>query len=157
MKRTYRFALPLLIVLLLSACSISAPSPSSSPLPAISPLNSPLPASTAVSAVPFQIARSLKPGDTVVRGTGPAGVPVYITDITFMGEPLGTGIVGADGKFSINVRPLPDEHRIGLALGILEGTRWKPEDFYQPEFNGPEAMQVPQVGFFHDTVMVDQP
>ena len=33
-----------------------------------------------------------------VRGTGPAGVPIFIADITFMGEPLGTGTIGPDGK-----------------------------------------------------------
>jgi hypothetical protein len=91
-----------------------------------------------------------------VHGTGPAGVPIFIADITFMGEPLGTGTIGPDGKFTVSVKPLPDGHRIGLALGVLTGTQWKPEDFYLQEYYGPDAMQFPQVGFFHDTVMVGQ-
>ena len=118
-----------------------------------SPLPSPLPTMEG-AVVPFKLDRPILPGATEVRGTGPAGVPVFVADVTFMGESLGTGTVGHDGKFVVAVKPLEENHRIGLALGVLEGTAWKPEDFYRQEFYGPEAMQVPQVGFFHDTVLV---
>ena len=91
---------------------------------------------------------------TVVRGTGLAGVPVFIADVTFMGEPLATGTIGPDGKFSIPVPALESKHRIGLALGEMSGTQFKSEQFYSTEFQGPEAMQLPQVGYFLDTVMV---
>lgn len=153
-----RKLLPIFIAtLLLSACVTPPPGPfpTDSPLPAVSPLTSPLPAA-AVSATPFQIERPLIAGATEVRGTGPAGVPVFIADVTFMGEPLGVGTIGPDGKFVVSVPALPDTHRIGLALGVLDGTQWKAEDFYRPEFFGKDSMQAPQVGFFHDTVLVGQ-
>jgi hypothetical protein len=149
----------LLAVFLVACGNAPGPQPTQSPL---SPLASPLPnqpgkpsqpaPSSAVR--PFQFERPLVVGATEIRGTGPAGVPVYIADVTFMGDPLGTGTIGPDGKFAIQVHPLETGHRIGLALGVLEGTPWKPEDFYPEKFFGPGAMQVPQVGFFHDTEMV---
>ncbi len=71
-----------------------------------------------------------------------------------MGEPLGTGVIGPDGKFAIQVPPLEATHRIGLALGVLDGTAWKAEDFYPEKFFGPGYMQIPQVGFFHDTEII---
>ena len=108
----------------------------------------------ASASVPFKLERPIPAGATEVRGTGPAGVPVFVADVTFMGESLGTGTIGPDGKFVVAVKPLEANHRLGLALGNLEGTAWKPEDFYQEAFYGPDAMQVPQVGFFQDTVLV---
>lgn len=151
MKLNYVFVMLIVMSLVVTGCS--APQPVASPLAAnVSPLASPLPA--AITVVPFKIERPVLPGATEVQGTGPAGVPIYIADVTFMGDPLGTGTIGADGKFVVKVQPLTDGHRIGVALGILDGTRWKPEDFYQPAYYGPDSMQAPQVGFFHDTVMV---
>jgi hypothetical protein len=106
------------------------------------------------NAAPFRLDRPIVSGTDVIRGTGPAGVPIWIADVTFMGEVLGQGTIGPDGKFSINVKPLEASHRLGLALAELSGTPWKPEDFYHAEFYGPDSMQLPQVGFFFDTVMV---
>jgi hypothetical protein len=45
---------------------------------------------------------------------------------------------------------------IGLALGELVGTQWKPEDFSGTEYRGKGATQIPQVGFFYDTVAVSK-
>ena len=144
----------LILAVLLSACGSPTPIPQPEKSPVqVSPLASPLPTQTG-AVIPFTIERPLVAGATVVHGTGPAGVPIYIADVTFMGDPLGTGTIGPDGKFTIQVRPLEASHRIGLALGILDGTPWKPADFYPDKFFGPGAMQIPQVGFFHDTEMV---
>ena len=141
-------------VVLAAACAAPAPvaQPQRSPVQ-MSPLPSPLP-TTDSAGVPFKLERPIPAGATEVRGTGPAGVPVFVADVTFMGESLGTGTIGPDGKFVVAVKPLEANHRLGLALGNLEGTAWKPEDFYREAFYGPEAMQVPQVGFFQDTVLV---
>jgi hypothetical protein len=144
-----------LITLSVVACGAptSTPTPRLSPIPAqLSPLTSPL-SVPANNAVPFQLDRPIAAGTTIIRGTGPAGVPIWIADVTFMGEVLGQGTIGPDGKFAIQVQPLEAKHRIGLALAELNGTKWKPEDFYHSEFYGPEATQLPQVGFFFDTVM----
>lgn len=155
-SRRELFILSLMAVLLV-ACDATIPGPqsTSSPItPGVSPLGSPMSAPSDV--VPFRLDKPLAAGATEVRGIGPAGVPIFIADITFMGEPLGTSTIGPDGKFSVQVKPLVAGHRIGVALGILDGTRWKPEDFYRQDFYGPGAMQAPQVGFFHDTVMVGE-
>jgi hypothetical protein len=145
-----------LIALLVSSCGAPAPAPSLSPLPAsVSPLASPLPIS-GNGAKPFQIERPVVSGVTVIRGTGPAGVPIWIADVTSMGEALGQGTIGPDGKFAIQVQPLPATHRVGVGLAELAGTKWKAEDFYRAEFYGSEAMQAPQVGFFFDTAMVSE-
>jgi hypothetical protein len=156
MKKTYPVFVASLLVGLIVACNATPPQPTQSPVgpspvarPAI--VASPLPAS---NAVPFALEQPLTAGMTVVRGTGPAGVPVFIADVTFMGEPLGTGTIGPDGKFNITVPTLESKHRIGLALGEMSGTQFKPEQFYSAEFQGPGAMQLPQVGYFLDTEMV---
>ena len=153
MKSNYVFVMLILTVVSLAFAGCVAPQPTVSPLTTdVSPVNSPPP--TPTNTVQFKLDRPILPGATEVRGTGPAGVPIFIADVTFMGDPLGTGTIGADGKFVVTVSPLADGHRIGLALGILDGTRWKPEDFYLPAYYGPDSMQAPQVGFFYDTVMV---
>jgi hypothetical protein len=142
----------ILIAMLVVACGAPTPTPVLSPTsPSPSPLASPLPVG---HAVPFKLDRPIVAGTDIVPGTGPAGVPIWIADVTFMGEVLGQGTIGSDGKFAIKVQPLEAGHRIGLGLAELAGTQWKAEDFYPVEFFGPDAMQVPQVGFFHDTVMV---
>jgi hypothetical protein len=146
----------MLITLLVVACGAPAPTPRLSPIPAqLSPLTSPLSVPTN-SAVPFHLDRPVVAGTAVIRGTGPAGVPIWIADVTFMGEVLGQGKIGPDGKFAIQVQPLDANHRIGVALAELAGTPWTAEDFYRAEFYGPDATQAPQVGFFFDTVMVTE-
>jgi hypothetical protein len=145
-----------LITLLVVACGAPTPTPRLSPIPAqLSPLTSPL-SVPATSAVPFQLERPIVAGAAVIRGTGPAGVPIWIADVTFMGEVLGQGTIGPDGKFAIQVQPLEANHRLGIALAELAGTPWTAEDFSRPEFYGPDATQAPQVGFFFDTVMVTE-
>jgi hypothetical protein len=156
MKTTRLLVLMLLVIGLIAACNATPPQSAQSPVgpsPVAQPeiAASPLPTG---HVTPFHLERPLAAGSTVVQGTGPAGVPVFIADVTFMGEPLGAGIIGPDGKFAVSVKALPDGHRIGVALGVLDGTGWKPEDFYRQEYYGVDAMQAPQVGFFHDTVMV---
>lgn len=119
------------------------------------PSNSPR--STSVSAeeiVTFHLNKPVLEGAILVSGNGPAGVPLSLQDVTFMGDLLSQTIIGADGTFVFQVAALEKNHRIGIALGDLTGTRWKPEDFYDPAYQGEEAMLVPQVGFFYDTVLV---
>jgi hypothetical protein len=148
-----------MLVLLLVACTSPAPAPA--PTPAQSPLRTsplkPSPLNTpgvAIPVVPFRLDKPIVEGVDHVTGTGPTGVPIAIADISFMGEMLGTGKIGPDGKFSIKVPVLEKNHRIGLRVGELAGTPWKIEDFYPKGFWGDEATQVPQEGFFHDTTLV---
>jgi hypothetical protein len=107
-----------------------------------------------IPIVPFVMERPLIPGATVIRGTGPANVPIVVADIFLMGEILGEGVIGADGTFEITVPPLAEGHWIGVAVADLSGTEFLPEDFYASGFRGPGAEQVPQVGFIFDTDFV---
>lgn len=104
----------------------------------------------------FQFNKPIHEGATEITGVGPAGVPILILDITFMGEILGEGLIDDNGTFTINVEPLEKAHRIGISLDNLEGTQWTQEDFYGIEFNGEGAMQVPMVGYFYDTIIVTE-
>ena len=107
---------------------------------------------------PLTIVKPVVAGATQVTGTGPAGVPIVLQDVTFMGANLSVTVVREDGTFVFELPPLERGHRIGVALGVLEGTRWKAEDFESPAYRGTEPMQVPSVGFYYDTAMVrDQP
>ena len=111
------------------------------------------PGGPAVSA--FAITRPVREGDTVVRGSGPAGVPVLLVDVTFMGQNLAQTVIGPDGTFEVTLNPLETNHRIGLMLGELAGTAWSDASFQDPGYNGTQAMQVPQVGFLFDTAFVE--
>jgi hypothetical protein len=104
--------------------------------------------------VKFQIDRPVKLGATVVTGQGPAGVPISIVNVTNMGSELGVGVIGPDGRFSVAVDPLPGSTRIGLGLGDLQGTDLKAEDFNADIYKGSEALVVPMVGYYQDTVLV---
>jgi hypothetical protein len=104
--------------------------------------------------VPFTLEKPLAAGATTVRGTGPAGVPIVIANVTFMGEVLGQGVIGEDGGFEISVAPLEEGHRLGIAIGELAATPWTYADFYVEGFRGDNAMQVPQVGFLFDSALV---
>jgi len=103
---------------------------------------------------PFHLDKLLFEGTTQVTGTGPAGVPISLQDVTFMGTVLAQTVIGSDDTFMFQVTALEKNHRIGIALGDLTGTRWKPEDFNNAAYQGEEPMLVPQVGFFYDTALV---
>ena len=109
------------------------------------------------SIVPFVLDRPLVAGSTEVTGAGPAGVPIVLHDVTFMGEELGTTVVGLNNRFSIVVQPLEAAHRVGVAIGDLTGTEWTSENFEGSRFDGPQPMMVPQAGIYLDSVLVTEP
>lgn len=84
-----------------------------------------------------------------MSGTGPAQVGLLVVDVTLMGEVLGRGQVGEDGRFSIPVQPpLIVNHRIGLMLddqspGIVQ-TQGALDQLEQ--FGGESAITIPRVG-----------
>lgn len=135
---------------------LSLPTLASSPLPA---LTSPLPGSAAPSlpAVPFRLDKPVQAGDTRVTGSGPAGVPIRLEDVTFVGRLIALGRIDEDGTFELILSvPLEARHRVGLTVD-LSGTSWTLEDLQSEAFKGDEAMMVPQVGFYFDTAMVQEP
>ncbi len=155
------------LVLLLCSCLVGlAGCVTSSPTPRVSPLASPLKASPVSSpintpdksagtdGVRFQIDQPVKAGSTTVTGRGPAGVPITIVSVTTMGNELGSGVIGADGRFSIPVAPLSSSVRIGISIGDLTGTKFEGKDFNADVYKGDGALMVPLVGYFLDTAMV---
>lgn len=144
------------LVVLTSLMACESPKPTedsfiSSPIQVSSPQGTP---EDSVDIVPFSLDKPIFEGASVVSGSGPAGVPIVIADVTFMGEKLGAGVIDADGTFTIEVPVLERNHMIGIQLGNLTGTRWQPEDFHAEEFKGEDPVSVAQVGFFYDTAMV---
>ncbi|MBI3960090.1 MAG: hypothetical protein HY328_14855 [Chloroflexi bacterium] len=112
----------------------------------------PTPETSRIPIVPFVLERPLESGATVVRGSGPANVPIVIANVFLMGEVIGDGVIGADGRFEVTVAPpLEKGHWIGIALDELSGTDFAYEDFYAQGFRGEGAEQVPQVGFIYDS------
>jgi hypothetical protein len=110
------------------------------------------PAQTVETGILIQLDRPLSEGATTVSGVGPAGLPISIMNVTMMGEMLGSGVVGADGKFTISTVPLPANTRIGVyvdlaAIGLTDADVQA----------GSGAMNVPLVGYFVDTAMVSTP
>jgi len=109
-----------------------------------------------VEVKPFLLDKPIDAGAKTVTGTGPAGIPILIVDVNFMGEILGEGTIGQDGTYAINlVTPAVEQHLIGLALGDLKGTPWEFNAFTEPGFTGPGAQQVPMVGYIYDSFLIE--
>ena len=114
----------------------------------------PTPETSRIPIVPFVLDRPLEPGATIVRGSGPANVPIVIANVFLMGEIMGEGVIDANGRFEVAVAPLEKGYWIGIAPDDLSGTDFAYEDFYPQGFRGPGAEQVPQVGFLYDSEFV---
>lgn len=106
--------------------------------------------------IPFQIAKPVLPGAEQVSGTGLPGVPIQLINVTTVGDILGETTIQEDGTFIFQIQPVEAGTRIGVAVGDLDGTSWAVEDFYDPGYNGDEAMNVPMVGFLWDTTLVKE-
>ena len=155
---SFKIAIVLAISLLLAACAPETPVPST-----VSPLASPLEAGGSPLATPtrevepFQMDKPLVAGMSKITGSGPAGIPVLVADVTMGGQVLGRSTINNQGEFEIKLNaPLEARHRLGLTLGDMTGTGKQYEDFYFEGYYGDEALTVPQVGFFFDTAMVKE-
>lgn len=168
MKKSFAFLV--LFMLILMGCNTSGTitstneatvvtdsvsNPSSPILP--NSIISPVPTVSSVQPQAFVFDRPNKPGQTILSGSGVPNAPIVLYDITMNGQVLGSTTIDADGRFEVGLAtPLQTGHRIGLGLGDLSGTPFTQKDFAFPEFNGPEARNIPQVGFFFDTLMVNE-
>ena len=104
--------------------------------------------------IPFQITKPIYTGAVQVTGTATPGLPLFLVNVTMVGEILGETIVQDNGTFTFDVTPIDSGTRIGVVLGNLEGTPWSIEDFYAEGYYGDEARVVPMVGFLYDTALV---
>jgi hypothetical protein len=109
------------------------------------------PADGADDGIRLALDKPILPGATEVTGVGPPGLVVYLMNITFMGESVGTGSIGADGTFRIPIMSLEEGNRVGLNADVT--TIGLTNDDIQL---GEGALSVPQVGFFFDSVVVRQ-
>jgi len=144
-----QFAQVLLLMFLLStlfiACNSEEPATRDiSPL-GVSPLTSTLPTPESESALrrgPDFYIDPLAAGDTSVSGTGPANIKINIVDVSWGGNVIGTGPIGLDGKFIIDVPPIEGGNRIGIMLADLNESGLKYEDFQ----NNEHYQDLPMVG-----------
>jgi len=100
----------------------------------------------------FHITIPLTISDQVVTGTGPAGVPILLVDVSEGGVILGTTVIGDDGVFSFALEePLKINHMIGLQLGDIEGTEFEESDFLYSD----TYYERPLIGILFDLVSVE--
>lgn len=105
----------------------------------------------------FSIDEPLRKDDAEVSGTGPQGIPIIIADLTLMGETLGRGMVGPDGRFTMPVTPpLTVNHRIGIMLDAQTTEIQYTEELLTQlqTFRGDNAITLPQIGIVYDAASV---
>lgn len=141
--------------------------PTGSYPPAASP--TPLPTATMPAEYPadepaeqfleprFRLDLPLQPGATLVTGQAPPGLALIVADVTYNGEVLGSGVVGDDARFSIEVASLRPGNRVGITFGeIEEGLSLvdMAEKYYQ--YRGEGFINIPNVGIFFDSALVGE-
>ena len=108
----------------------------------------PEPEATLEGGIEFSFERPINVGDTVIRGMGPAGLEVKIINITFMGEEIASTRIGDDGRFEVDVPALEAGIRIGLTADIEDS------DLEEQIVPGDGAVNVPQVGYYFDSIVL---
>lgn len=122
------------------------------PEPAVLTDSYPAPTAVLPQGPEFTINTPVVASDTAVTGTGAAGVPIRLINLTAGGETIGEATVDADDSFTIDVRgEMQAGDRIGLMLGTIEGTNLNREDFLR----GPGYVDIPLVGIVFVTALVE--
>ncbi len=105
----------------------------------------------------FKIDQPLIIGSTTVTGQAPKNLSLAIVNISLGGTILGTGVSGEDGRFTINVTPIPEGFRIGLTVTDVEaGTTFEEVAIELYDYRGEGYMSIPSVGVFFDSAMPQQ-
>ncbi|MCS6839957.1 MAG: hypothetical protein RMJ54_14340 [Roseiflexaceae bacterium] len=101
---------------------------------------------------PFTIDGPVTAAGGVITGSGPAGVPIRIVNITRGAEDIATTTIGPDGRFRATIagRVSPGD-RIGIMLGDTRGTQFKREDF----LSGPGYQDIPFIGVVFASILVE--
>lgn len=100
----------------------------------------------------FTISVPVSAGDTIVTGTGPAGVPINLVDVSEVGELLATTVINDDGTFTFELTDgLSGNHQIGLQLGDLTGTDLNENDYIYSD----NYYSKPFIGILFDMVLVE--
>lgn len=100
----------------------------------------------------FTINKPVKASDIQVTGTGPAGVPIRLIDVTQSGKVIAITTIRDDGSFSFDVAgKLVAGHRVALVLGDTTGTSFNPSDF----ISGPGYQDFPLIGILFDSAYIE--
>lgn len=104
----------------------------------------------------FRLDTPITAATTIITGQAPPDTALAIMDVTFNGGLLGTGRSDSSGLFSIPVSGLVAGNRIGIAIGELSEGQSLNElaERYFPH-RGEGFMNLPNVGIFYDTVLVE--
>jgi hypothetical protein len=120
------------------------------PAPAVN--GYPAPSPTLPQGPQFTLNTPVKAADAQVSGTGPAGVPIRLIDISVGGETIAENTIAADGTFKFDVSgKLVTGNSIALKLGSTEGTGLDPNSF----LSGPGYQDLPFVGTIFASTVVE--
>lgn len=103
----------------------------------------------------FAIHEPIPVGATVVTGTGPVGVPIYLINWDEVGVTLAEEVtVNEDGIFAFELSaPLEANTGLALKIGDLEGTEFD----YNQFLNSPTYREDLALGILLDTARVESP
>ena len=107
-----------------------------------------------VEGTRFEIDLPVYAGESEISGTGKAGTPLELIDITFGGI-LGSTVVDSNERFAIKLASeLEPDRLIGIRMSVpRESEEWA--ELW--EMRSKNARSVPNVGYFLDTVVVREP
>ncbi len=154
-----RFLVVLTLCLLLgTSCGPQAAAPVSSPTVEPQEIQNPYPypypepPPELPQGPPFTIDGPVTAAEGVVTGSGPAGVPIRIVNITRGAEDIATTTIGDDGRFRATIAgKVTSGDRIGIMLGDTRGTPFKREDF----LSGPGYQDIPFIGIIFASILVE--
>jgi len=91
-------------------------------------------------------------GDEFITGTGPAGVPIKLIDVSEVGLVLSETLIDNEGVFKFTFEePLVSGHTLGIQLGDLENTEFSEGDFQYSD----SYYERPMVGILFDMLVVE--
>jgi len=169
----YRLLILLLVLIFLVSCGgkesarePSSPEPASYPVEegeSSYPITEPeteeesgYPISENESAYPqgpeFSFDAPVTSSDEFVTGTGPAGVPIILVDVSEVGLVLSETLIDSDGVFSFTLEEaIGSGHTIGIQLGDLENTEFSEGDFLYSD----SYYERPMIGILFDMLVVE--
>lgn len=128
------------------------PSPSyPAPIP-LSPEGYPLPDLELPEGPAFTLTTPIRASSGTVSGTGQAGVPIRVVNITQDTAVIATTTIAPDGTFTVAVSEMAAGDRIGLMLGDVAGTGFEANNFLR----GPGYQDLPMIGIVFTTDLVEE-
>lgn len=87
-----------------------------------------------------------------MTGTGPAGVPIKLINITVNASVIGETTIAEDGTFSFDVvGQINPQNVLAIKLGTTDGTDINPRDFLR----GPGYEDMPMIGIVFVKAVVE--